>query len=169
MHTTNALFRLAFAPAPPFNGLTIRSAHKVTGSFFNRHAVTVRRPLRLLVSIRFQFYFTPLTGVLFTFPSRYWFTIGICVYLAFPVSSGRFTQAIHVPGYSGTTEERCIVFVYGTITLCGRAFQRVPLTTHFVTFPCRCRQDSIVLLPHICQRQMQFGLLPFRSPLLREL
>ena len=27
--------------------------------------------LRLLVSVRFQVYFTPLNGVLFTFPSRY--------------------------------------------------------------------------------------------------
>ena len=33
-------------------------------------------PLRLLVGIRFQVYFTPLLGVLFTFPSRYLFTIG---------------------------------------------------------------------------------------------
>ena len=32
--------------------------------------------LPLLVGIRFQVYFTPLLGVLFTFPSRYWFTIG---------------------------------------------------------------------------------------------
>ncbi len=32
--------------------------------------------LRLLVGIRFQVYFTPLVGVLFTFPSRYLFTIG---------------------------------------------------------------------------------------------
>ena len=32
--------------------------------------------LRLLVGIRFQVYFTPLIGVLFTFPSRYLFTIG---------------------------------------------------------------------------------------------
>ena len=32
--------------------------------------------LYVLVSIQFQFYFTPLLGVLFTFPSRYLFTIG---------------------------------------------------------------------------------------------
>ena len=32
--------------------------------------------LLLLVGIRFQVYFTPLVGVLFTFPSRYLFTIG---------------------------------------------------------------------------------------------
>src|SRR5580698_9100427 len=33
-------------------------------------------PLRLLVGIRFQVSFTPLVGVLFTFPSRYLFAIG---------------------------------------------------------------------------------------------
>jgi hypothetical protein len=32
--------------------------------------------LRLFVGIRFQVYFTPLIGVLFTFPSRYLFSIG---------------------------------------------------------------------------------------------
>ena len=32
--------------------------------------------LPLLVGIRFQVYFTPLVGVLFTFPSRYSYTIG---------------------------------------------------------------------------------------------
>jgi hypothetical protein len=34
------------------------------------------RGLRLLVGVRFQVSFTPLVGVLFTFPSRYWCTIG---------------------------------------------------------------------------------------------
>ena len=33
--------------------------------------------LRPLVGARFQVLFTPLLGVLFTFPSRYWFTIGL--------------------------------------------------------------------------------------------
>ena len=33
-------------------------------------------PLLQVVSIPFQVYFTPLLGVLFTFPSRYLFTIG---------------------------------------------------------------------------------------------
>ena len=35
------------------------------------------RRLRPLVSTRFQVLFTPLFEVLFTFPSRYWFTIGL--------------------------------------------------------------------------------------------
>jgi hypothetical protein len=47
------------------------SMHKLVGSFFNRHAVEVLRPLLLLVNIWFQIYFTALTGLLFTFPSRY--------------------------------------------------------------------------------------------------
>jgi hypothetical protein len=51
----------------------------------------------------FQVYFTPLTGVLFTFPSRYLFTIDLKKYLALPVSSGEFTRAIRVSSYSRTT------------------------------------------------------------------
>src|SRR5690606_31809641 len=39
-----------------------------------RHGVN---PLRPLVGTRFQVLFTPLFGVLFTFPSRYWSTIGL--------------------------------------------------------------------------------------------
>src|SRR3989304_6502637 len=77
--------------------------HQLVGSFFNRHAVEVLRPLQLLVGMRFQFYFTPLTGVLFTFPSRYLFTIDLKKYVALPVSSGEFTRAIHVSSYSRTT------------------------------------------------------------------
>ncbi len=39
-----------------------------------RHRTSLLRPL---VDVRFQGLFTPLLGVLFTFPSRYWFTIGL--------------------------------------------------------------------------------------------
>jgi hypothetical protein len=39
-----------------------------------RHQITWLRPL---VSVWFQVLFTPLFTVLFTFPSRYWFTIGL--------------------------------------------------------------------------------------------
>ena len=103
--------------------------HQLVGSFFNRHAVEERSfyfrsrfdlglpqgrtlgpienkmnaPLRLLVDIWFQFYFTPLTGVLFTFPSRYLFTIDLKKYVALPVSSGEFTRAFRVSSYSRTT------------------------------------------------------------------
>ena len=45
-------------------------------------------------------YFNALIGLLFTFPSRYLFTIDLEEYLALPVSTGGFPQAIHVLRYS---------------------------------------------------------------------
>ena len=66
--------------------------------------------LRLLVGVWFQIYFTPLSGVLFTFPSRYLFTIGLYKYLALPVSTGRFIRAIHVSNYSGTKSRELHTF-----------------------------------------------------------
>src|SRR3989338_3234477 len=74
--------------------------HQLVGSFFNRHAVEVLRPFLFLVDMWFQFYFPPLTGVLFTFPSRYLFTIDLKKYVALPVSPGEFTRAIRVSSYS---------------------------------------------------------------------
>ena len=48
----------------------------------------------------FRYYFTALTGLLFTFPSRYWFAIGDIEYLAFPDSSGCFPPGSHSRWYS---------------------------------------------------------------------
>jgi len=83
---------------------------------------TLCKPLRLLVDMRFQFYFTPLTGVIFTFPSRYLFTIDLKKYVALPVSSGKFTRAIHVSGYSRTTAIEMLRFRIRGYYPLGRAF-----------------------------------------------
>lgn len=67
----DALFRLAFAAPPPLNGLgllrtiTRRLIIQKAGRHFTKEASTD------LLAIDFSYYFTPLTGVLFTFPSRY--------------------------------------------------------------------------------------------------
>lgn len=53
--------------------------------------------LRLLVSTRFQVYFTPLIGVLFTFPSRYLFTIGHQVVFRLGRRSSHLQSGFHVP------------------------------------------------------------------------
>jgi len=53
-----------------------RSRDQLADPLYKRYAVTGQAPLPLLVGIRFQVCFTPLVGVLFTFPSRYWCTIG---------------------------------------------------------------------------------------------
>ena len=75
--------------APWLNHLT-RHNDQLAGSFFNRHAI--RLPARprpdntmssdCLWATGFRFSFTPRTGVLFTFPSRYSSTIGRFGYLA---------------------------------------------------------------------------------------
>ena len=57
--------------------------------------------LRLFVGVWFQFYFTPLTGVLFTFPSRYLFTIDHQKYLALDRSRPGFAMDSLLHGYSG--------------------------------------------------------------------
>ena len=69
-----ALFRLAFA-APTPNGLSLLPT-RTRGPIIQKVRRHPTRRLRLLVSIRFQVSFTPLVGVLFTFPSRYLCTIG---------------------------------------------------------------------------------------------
>ena len=48
---------------------------RLTSGFYELHK---ERDIVLppFVGTRFQVLFTPLAGVLFTFPSRYWFTIG---------------------------------------------------------------------------------------------
>ena len=79
--------------------------------------------LRLLVGTRFQVYFTVLSGLLFTFPSRYLFTIGHKVYLAFPGSTGCFPQYFRVLGYSRLKTESSFAFAYRTITSYGSPFQ----------------------------------------------
>jgi hypothetical protein len=60
--------------------------------------------LQLLVGMRFQVYFTPLTGVLFTFPSRYLFTIGHRGIFSLGRWSCRIPTGFHVP--CGTQDPR---------------------------------------------------------------
>jgi hypothetical protein len=57
--------------------------------------------LRLLVGGRFQVLFHSPPGVLFTFPSRYWFAIGGQEYLALEGGPPRFPQGFTCPGVLG--------------------------------------------------------------------
>ena len=76
--------------------------------------------LRPLVSARFQVLFTPLFRVLFTFPSRYWFTIG----LSGVCSLGGWYRRIQTGfRWSRLTQESATVldtFAYGILTLYDR-------------------------------------------------
>ena len=68
-----ALFRLAFAAAP---SLRLNLACNRTRRFILQKARHHSLTSFDLLSHGFRIYFTPLPGLLFTFPSRYWFTIG---------------------------------------------------------------------------------------------
>ena len=69
-----ALFRLAFAAAPclPLN----LAADPNSPVHSTKGTPSPVKGLRLLAGTRFQDLFHSPSGVLFTFPSRYWFTIG---------------------------------------------------------------------------------------------
>jgi hypothetical protein len=89
--------------------------------------------LRQLGSARFQVYFTPLHGVLFTFPSRYWFTIGHQQYLALRDGPRGFRRGCTCPVVLRKSTGSQLVFIYRTITLYGVSFQTLRLTNCFVT------------------------------------
>src|SRR5258706_6481967 len=123
----NALFRLAFAPAPSFSDLTSpharnSSAHssKGTPSGYRPKPTT---PSDCLWARGFRYYFTPLIGVLFTFPSRYSFTIGRQEYLALDGGPPRFPHERPSTWYSGGRSRRSLAFAYGALTLSGLPFQ----------------------------------------------
>src|SRR5580765_9036396 len=126
----NALFRLAFAPAPSFSDLTLphasnSSAHssKGTPSGYRATEVAPATPSDCLWARGFRYYFTPLIGVLFTFPSRYSFTIGRQEYLALDGGPPRFPHERPSTWYSGGRSRRSLAFAYGALTHYGLPFQ----------------------------------------------
>ena len=91
----------------------------------------------------FRIYFTPLSGVLFAFPSRYWFTIGQSGVFSLGGWSPHLQTGFHVSRL--TRYHRSCPFTYRDITFYVRPFQTA-----------RLKQDQLR------------GLFPVRSPLLRE-
>ena len=107
----------------------------------------------------FRVSFIPLFGVLFTFPSRYWFAIGLSRVFSLGGWARRIRAGLLVSratqGAAGLQER----YAYGPFTLCGAAVRLLPLRS---ILPCRG--------PTTPQRPgpPRFGLLPGRSPLLGE-
>ena len=148
---------------------------KLVGSFFNRHAVEDLRPLQLFVDIWFQFYFTALNGLIFTFPSRYLFTIGLLKYLALPVSSGGFPQGIRVLRYSRTETKETNDFRLRDYHPLGSSFPAHSSNHSFVHSSCNKLQHLRLTTPGLNRVtylsirrtiKTEFGLFRFRSPLL---
>ena len=79
--------------------------------------------LRPLVGAWFQGLFTPLLRVLFTFPLRYWFAIGLPVVFRLSGWCRQVQTGFLQPRPTQDTAKWPISFAYGAITRCGRLFQ----------------------------------------------
>jgi hypothetical protein len=136
-----------------------------------RHPLPKEIGLRLLVGNRFQVLFHSPPGVLFTFPSRYWFTIGGKECLALGGGPPEFPQGFSCPAVLGcpTGAER-LSSTGLSPSLAGRS-SPVRVDVWFLTprgdyrLPCwvpRPRPGNAGKL----SSPDRFGLFPVRSPLL---
>ena len=112
--------------------------------------------------------------MLFTFPSRYLCTIGRSRVFSLGRWSSQLPTGFHGPrGTRETNSERIRHFGYRAITVCGRPFQVLRLCRILVTLRSRCISIQFAPTTPAVQRihaitDSWFGLLPFRSSLLRE-
>ena len=158
--TQVALLRLAFAPAP-FRLTSPRASDSLAHSTKGTPSHP-QRVLRLLVGARFQVLFHSPPGVLFTFPSRYWSTIGHWRVLRLGGWSPLLPTGFHVSGGTRVPGGGDRGSAYGALTLYRRPSHAVPLPRSFVTAQC------LVPRPRRGLRSRRFGLFPVRSPLLGE-
>jgi hypothetical protein len=83
----------------------------------------------------FRYYFTPLTGVLFTNFARATGSLSVTEeYLALADGPAGFKPGFACPTLLGCLFERLSCFTYGAITRYGAAFQKLRLRSSFVTF-----------------------------------
>jgi hypothetical protein len=112
--------------------------------------------------------------VLFTFPSRYWCTIGRSRVCSLGRWSSQLPTGFHGPhGTRATNSRSRRHFGYRAITVYGRPFQVLRLCRRLLTPRPRCIAIQFAPTTPGVQRihaitDPRFGLLPFRSSLLRE-
>jgi hypothetical protein len=125
------------------------------------------------VSAWFQVYFTPLIGVLFTFPSRYSFTIGRQDVLSLGRWSSQIPSGFLVPQGTQVCDQGVRKrFAYGGLTLYAAGFNRLLLRFGLLSPRRVCSHARRILQPrpsNACRLALnRFGLVPVRSPLLGE-
>jgi hypothetical protein len=108
--------------------------------------------------MRFQVSFTPLKGVLFTFPSRYWFTIGHHGVLSLGGWAPRIRTGFHVSRPTWDPAGADHAFDYRAFTLYRQTFQSVRLA--WPSPVSRSRNPG--------PQAGRFGLVRVRSPLLAQ-
>ena len=111
-----------------------------------------------LYAIGCRYYFTPLTGVLFTFPSRYWFTIGRQGVFSLIQWSGRIHAEFHLHRITWDAPR-------------GLPTSRTRLSRSPADFSTSLRSSLVshIEVPQPRQdKSSRFRLFRFRSPLLTE-
>ena len=98
--------------------------------------------------------------MLFTFPSRYWFTIGRQGVFSLTGWSPRIPPEFHVLRGTRDAAELEMVFAYGAITLYDGPSQVLQLTINQYPYGSPTTPQTASYL--------RFRLFPFRSPLLRK-
>src|SRR6516162_11092434 len=141
----NALFRLAFATAPP-HGLTL--PHTITRRLILQkargHFTSARRwtALPRLVGARFQVLFhDPSPGHFSPFPHGTGSLSVTREYLGLGGGPPRFTRDFSGPVLLGNTPRSRVSAAYGAVTRYGGTFQNLPLPTRFIT-PCQSGSSS---------------------------
>ena len=110
--------------------------------------------LPLLGGARFQALFHSPLGVLFTFPSRYWFAIGHRRVLSLGGWSPQIPTGFHVSGGTRDASHGRRDFGYGALTLSGRPSQAVPLKRRFVTMR-RSSSYAMEVPRHLLQQRLE--------------
>ena len=157
-----------------FSCIGLTSPVTVTRRLINQKARGRTFVLPLIVDSRFQVLFHSPPGVLFTFPSRYWYAIGQTGMLRLTQRSGLIHAGFHEARATwDNTIGRRLTSRYGAGTLYGQAFKPVPLASRFMT-PARSVGTG-THAPATPRTQPPpgitrpwFGLIRFRSPLLTE-
>ena len=92
----DALFRLAFTPAPGLPSLSL-AAQRNSQAYSTKDTPQTHCVRDILPVHGFRFFFTPLGGVLFAFPSRYFSSIGSALVFSLGSWSTRIQTGFLVP------------------------------------------------------------------------
>ena len=145
-----AHLRLGFPPAPGLLSLNL-AAYRNSQAHSTKGTPSQGFPCSdLLWAYGFRFFFTPLTGVLFTFPSRYFFTIGSRIVFSLGSWSTQLPTRFLGPRRTQNTNPRSRnYFGYGTLTPSGRPSHAVPLYFRFLTSRALAHRSNLRRLPPV--------------------
>jgi hypothetical protein len=142
--TIFALFRLAFASVTSLKDLALLPTSNSLAHYAKGTLSSGKAGLQLIVGNWFQVLFHSPPGVLFTFPSRYYSTIGYRVVFSLTPWSGRIPTGFLVSRSTRVCIQWSLsYFAYGPVTLSGRTFQYIRLYHRFLTPRQTCKSAQI--------------------------